>query len=258
MADHLAKLPPVEVAAFYARLADAVDRNKGDLKVSLAALLMRQWLQNRDPSWTFVFDAPDHLKTYGPVLDSLKFHRRVLLTQEKARLGDKSHKVYKWAGVLPRYQGWPGFVKWDGKTPLQMDYATLVEIPVMAQVTGNDVDRDLLYGMHGFHVRSFVTMAATPLPTKRLRITFQSYEAEVTDRYHFDYSEHLKVPNPDHGSKANGAVAPDDKYVEVYHSNAKRVEDAKLAAPYDVRTKRWSVEDASVRAPVEIDPSQSL
>src|SRR3954454_18050942 len=46
--DTLGKLSPPDVAAFYARLADAVDQKKGALTVSLAAMLMRLWLKNRD------------------------------------------------------------------------------------------------------------------------------------------------------------------------------------------------------------------
>jgi hypothetical protein len=81
MVDHLAALKPEDLAKFYGRIADGADANKGALKVSLAALLMRQWLKNRDPKGLFELDAPDHLKDRTEVLDTLAFERRVLLTQ---------------------------------------------------------------------------------------------------------------------------------------------------------------------------------
>jgi hypothetical protein len=85
--DVLAPLPPAQVAAFYRRLAASVDAHRGKVKVSLAALLMGHWLDNRDPQSTFVFDAPDHLRESIDVASVLGYHRRVYLTEEKARLG---------------------------------------------------------------------------------------------------------------------------------------------------------------------------
>jgi hypothetical protein len=87
-----------------------------------------------------------------------------------------------------------------------------------------------------------------------LKINFQSFQAEIRDRYDWDYSEHLTVPNPDYGSKAAGAIAPTSKTIVVYHRNAKRLEDAGLAAPYDLRSRAWQVMDAKLRAPAEVEP----
>ena len=93
----------------------------------------------------------------------------------------------------------------------------------------------------------------------RVRIVFSSFTAQVLDRYDWDYSEHLTVPNPDFGSKEPDAVTPkSDRVVVVYHKNAERLEKASLAAPYDVRSKSWAVTDAAVTAPAEIDPRKSL
>jgi hypothetical protein len=251
MSDELAKLKPPELAAFYGRLADGVDAKKGTVSVSLSAMLMRQWLKNRDRTSTFTFDPPAHLKNRAPVVDVLEFHRKVFLSQEKARFtGNKT----KWAGVVPRLVGQPGFTKWDPKLSLKMEYESLVEMPLLYQYTGTDEDRDILYGLRGFQLKSSVTVVAVEVPkTGKFKIMFQSWQDEIRDRYDWDYSEHLTVPNPDFGSTAPGAVTPSSKTVLVYHSNAKRLEDASLAAPYDVRSRSWHVTEAKLMVPAEVE-----
>jgi hypothetical protein len=221
MSDELAKLKPPELAAFYGRIADGVDARKGALKVSLSAMLMRQWLKNRDPASTFTFDAPAHLKNRAPVIEVLEFHREVFLTREKARFtGNKT----KWAGVVPRLVGQPGFVKWDTKLALKVEYESLVEMPIRYQITGTDEDRDILYALRGFQLKSSVTVTGTAvLKTGKFKIVFQSWKNEIRDRYDWDYSEHFTVPDPDFGSKMAGAVTPSSSTVVVYHSNAKRL-----------------------------------
>jgi hypothetical protein len=246
--DVLARLSIPELWAFYSRLADTVDRNRGALSSSLAALLMRHWLENKDPRSTFVFEAPEHLRNHTQVRAVLAYHRRVYLGEERARF---SGGAQRWAGVLPRLMGVRGFTKWAGSPPLALDYQSLVEMPLRYQLTGNDADRDLLYALHGFQLKSTIVVSAATT-ANGWRVSFQSFEAEVIDRYDFDYSEHLTVPNPDFGSKAPGAVSPSSKSIVVYHRNAKRLEDAGRAAPYDVRSKRWAVGDAALRATAEL------
>ena len=233
--DVLAKLSPPDVAAFYARLADSVEANRGALQSSLAALLMRKWLENRSRGATLQIDVPPHVKTHADVMETLRYHRRVFLTQEQA-------KTKKWAGIVPRLLGQPGFQKWDGLSTLKLEYESLVEIPMWKQVTGSDADRDILYSLHGFQLKSTVSVGGQ-MSADRLScaIRFVSYEASISDTYDWDYSEHLKVPNPDFGKKGPGAVEPGSKVVRVYHSNAKRIEDANLAAPYSFTTPRWPV-----------------
>jgi hypothetical protein len=256
MSDELGKLPVAQVAGFYRRLADQVDRNKGKLEVSLAALLMRQWLANRNPTEVFHFDAPTHLQEHPSVVEVLRYHRRVYLTQERAKFTGGSES---WAGIVPRLQGRPPHAKWDGTGEKKMEYQSLVELPLRYQLTGSDADRDLLYGLHGFQLKSNVAVAVQGSPgSARLRLTFTGFQARVLDRYDWDYREHLTVPNPDFGSKVAGAVAPTSKTVVVYHSNAKRVEDAGLAAPYDLETNGWGITDSTIAGPGEVDPTRSL
>ncbi len=257
--DVLAKLTPAQVAAFYARLADGVDARKGKLDVSLAALLMRLWLTNRKAGDTLTIDAPTHLRTHPLTRDSLLYHRQVFLTEKKARLG----KSQVWAGVVPRLQGKPPHQKRDIQRPISMEYESLTEFPLRYQVTGSDADRDLLYSLHGFQLHSKVTVAGTLLPrppkgSQKVRINFQSFVTEAKDVYDWDYSEHLTVPNPDFGSKMPGAVTPESNTVLAYHRNAKRIEDAGLAAPYSFVTKSWIDTDTAITAPGDVDPSRSL
>lgn len=81
MADDVLKEHPVDrVAAWYRRLADGWQRNAPDLQPSLAAVFLRTWLDNRDPSAQIPFDAPSHLKSNNAVLSVQQFHRDVFLT----------------------------------------------------------------------------------------------------------------------------------------------------------------------------------
>jgi hypothetical protein len=44
----------------------------------------------------------------------------------------------------------------------------------------------------------------------------------------------------------------------VYHTNAQRLEQAGLAAPYDLKSKDWRVTDARIIAPADVDPARKL
>ncbi len=119
MADVLAGLSVDEVAKFYGRLADIVDKNKGSVSISLAALLMRAWLKNRDSKTVLALEMPDHLKNLTLVIEVLKYHRRVFLTEEKT-------KANSWGGIVPRWKDG----RWNGKGELKMTYESLVEFPL--------------------------------------------------------------------------------------------------------------------------------
>lgn len=252
MSDVLAQLPPKEVAKFYARLADGIDQRKGKLDVSLAAMLLKRWLANKPE--LFEFQAPSHLIAHPLTVEAIEFHRHVYLTDERARFTGGNHK---WAGIIPRLQG-RGYPAWDGVTNLTLTYESLIEIPLLYQWTGSDADLDLLYALRGFQLKTTIVVKGLHIPnSNNLKIEFLSFTAEALDRYDWDYSEHITVPNPDYQSKLPGAVAPSSKKVVVYHKNAKRLEDAGLAAPYDLRTKPWVV-DSKFFLPAVVDPSRSL
>jgi hypothetical protein len=259
--DVLAALSPQAVAAFYGRLADGVDARRGKLDVSLAATLMRMWLKNHSKGAELTLEAPSHLRNHEQTKATLQFHRRVFLTEERARVGGRE----VWAGILPRIQGRAPYQKWDISRPLSMEYESLTEFPLRYQLTGNDADRDLLYSLHGFQLHSNVTTVGTLLPRpvagklpQKVRVTFQSFTTYARDVYDWDYSEHLTVPNPDFGSQSPSAVSPKSKTVVVYHKNAKRIEDAGLAAPFAFKTKPWQITEASLVSPSDVDPGRSL
>jgi hypothetical protein len=233
--DVLAPLSVAEVAAFYRRLANFTDSRRGSLPTSLAATLMRQWLDNRDPTAVLALAMPDHLKTHSRVIEAQSYHRRVFLTEERTRAGS-------WGGIIPRWQDG----RWQGTGPLTMQYESLVEFPLRYQLTGNDADKDLLYALHGFQLRSNVSVALVSSNGSMKRVNFTQFDARVVDRYDWDYSEHLTVPNPDYGSTARNAVTPRADRVVVYHINAQRIERAGLAAPYSIVSRPWAITDVNI------------
>jgi hypothetical protein len=270
--DYLKLLPEKDVAAWYRRLADRVAQEKIGGQEPLAATFLRHWLDNNNPKSVFHFKPPDHLKQSTYVVSMLQFHRRVFLSEEKARFtGTKKDwfgkpiPIFKWAGVIPRLQGHSGFTKWDGNSALDLTYECLVEVGSSIQeiyrimTSGTPEEKDLFTSLRGFHLRSKVNINGQRQKNNRdIFVTFISWTSRVEDRYDWDYGEHLTMPNPDFGSKQPGAVRPQDKTLTVYHSNAKRLEDAGLAAPYDVESDEWSVNDAKITGPATVDSTRKL
>lgn len=56
------------------------------------------------------------------------------------------------------------------------------------------------------------------------------------------------MPNPDFGRRESDSVRQSDQYLTVYHRNAKRLEDAGLAAPFNVRSSPWDVLNRQITA----------
>lgn len=191
----------------------------------------------------------------------LQYQRRVFLTEEQARLTGGRRE---WAGVLPRLQGSPGFARWDLRAPTHMEYESLVEVGSNAadiariKQFGTLAEKDLLGSLRGFQLRSRVVVSGVRLANSCVRISFLSWSCRISDRYDFDYREFFTVANPDHGKEFRDAVRPQDRFVKVYHTNAKRLEDAGLAAPYDVVSNEWHVSNAAVLKPGEVDATRKL
>ena len=261
--DVLKEYPVEQVAAWYGRLADGWSRNMPELQPALAGLFLKTWLENRNPSATIAFDAPPHLRMNGAVLEVQMFHRDVFLTVKKARFTGGSEK---WAGILPRAQGLPGFSKWDMQSPLPLEYESLCDIAPNAwaiakiQRSGSNGDRDIFGSLRGFQLKSKATVIVAPSRPGDTGVTiqFQSWTCSGTDRYDWDYNEYLTVVNPDFDSKEPDAIRPKQQTLTVFHKNAKRLEDAKLAAPYNVELRPWSVADPRVVGPATIDPARRL
>ncbi|MCH2201850.1 MAG: hypothetical protein MK102_07760 [Fuerstiella sp.] len=248
--DVLASFTNEQVAAFYRRLGEAaaVRGREDKLETSLAADLLLMWLNvesdNRNP---YRFSAPTHLRESRYVTDTLIYHRSVFLSEEKARLGGQQ-TTKRLVGLMPRLEDG----RWDGRSEIQMHYESLVEIPLSVQVQAyggmaSPEDFDLLTGLRGFQLRSEVTVKGSrPANSETVTVSFVSYEAMVKDRYDWNYNEYFTVPNPDYGQQGDGLVAPKQQKVRVYHKNAKRLEDAGLAKPFDLTSHRWTVTSENV------------
>jgi hypothetical protein len=252
MSDELANLKPEELAAWYGRLADLVTKQNSEVKGALAPLFLKHWLTGQGKK--LVFPPPEHLRNSGYVIDVLKYHRAVYLTEKKTKFGGE-----KWAGIIPRLQG-KGYPKWEGKGLLTMHVESLVEIPVLMEWSLSKGDLDLLMAMHGFQLRTDATVTAAPGAGDMLRVTFASFSAKVSDSYHWDPDKHLTMPNPDYGnpSKVPNPVAPNSQTIIVYHKNAIRLENAGLAKAYDLESEPWQVTDLSIMGPADINPNKKL
>jgi hypothetical protein len=263
MVDYLTPLPASRVAAWYRRLADRFSRERIDNQEPLAAVFLRQWLNNRDSNFTLTFNAPNYLKQSGYVVDVLKHQRKVFLTQEQARRGNLPPV---WGGVIPRLQALPGFTPWSPPDPLSMTYECLVEVGSNAidiariQLRGTPQEKDLFYSLRGFQLKSEVRVngALLPTPIPSIQITFTSWSSRVIDKFDFNYNEYITVGNPDYQSTLADAIRPQDETIVVYHSNARRLEQANLACPYRIQSNSWTVSDANITGPANVDPNQQL
>ncbi len=261
MTDFLGDLPVERVAAWYGRLADAWKQGTPELKPPLAGSFLKAWLRNRSSLAKIEFEAPLHLRSNFAVIETASYHREVFLTNKMARIGSGE----KWAGIIPRVQGMTGFNKWNMKRPLNLEYESLCDIAptklaiIKVQRSGSNADRDIFGSLRGFQLKSTVTVAAqTNRPNTQVRILFNRWQCSGTDRYDWDYSEHMTVANPDYMSKDTNDVRPQDQKVTVYHSNAKRLEDARLAAPYDVFLRPWPMSASQLISPAAINIGRRL
>lgn len=255
--DVLAKRSAKDVADWYRRLADMIDKKKINNENPLAPYCLRAWLDNAETKADNVVYRwpPKHLRENSDVLSVIRYHRKVYLTEEKAKIGTDT----KWAGIIPRLQGKKGFQKWDGAGTLDMTYQSLVEISLLKQFTGSDGEKDLLYALHGFQLHTEVTVKLLPAKSASEKtVVFEKFEAYVEDVYDWDPSKHISVPNPDYQSTSPSAIAPTSETIVVYHSNAKRIEREGFAKPYTFFTVNWKVTDQEAIGNAVINLNKSL
>ena len=260
--DYLKNYSIDQVAAWYGRSANVWEKNMSDLHPALAGAFLRTWLTNRVKYKKIEFEAPAHLKSHSSIFEVQAFHRDVFLSNKKARF---SGGVEKWAGILPRIQGVLGFKKWDMRDILTLEYESLSDIApnllaiAKIQKFGSNADRDIFGSLRGFQLKSKVTVSAQQLASKsQVKISFNTWACSGTDVYDWNYSEYLTVVNPDYGSKIPGAIRPEDQTLTVFHTNAKRLEDAGQAAPFEVILKPWMVFDARLTSSATLDITRSL
>ena len=257
MADYLEGLTVQQVAGWYRRLANLIGAKKvkdvdGTDRVPLSALLLGHYLDNRDPKSTFSFDPPLYLRQMSQVQAVLAYHRSVFLSEKKTPSGGIG-------GIAPRLRGDAPYKKWQPPEPLFLYLESLVQTAsgimdiVRIEATGSAQERDIFTSLDGFQLRSEVWAAGAGYPDPHhLNVTFSGWYAMCRDRYDWDFSKHLTLPNPDYQSKAADAVRTTDQTLTVYHKNAQRLEVAKLAAPFDVASNKWSVTDKSVTGPASV------
>ncbi len=255
MSDILANYSVTEVAAWYKRLAAKVGERKLNGNVPLSSKFLQAYINNRDPKALIQFAAPLYLINHKKVKAAESYHRRVFLSEEKARIG----KEEKWAGLVPRLQDG----RWNGAGKISMTYHSLVEIGgtiteiAQIQLRGSDQERDLFTSLRGFQLQSNVTVMGARKGDS-VDVKFELWQCKALDRYDWNYNEHLTVLNPDYRSIAKNAIRPDLQSIRVYHKNAKRLEDAKLAAPYSLEVGLWNVHDTSITGSAIVNARKTL
>jgi hypothetical protein len=253
MADVLADLSVEALAAWYARVADKTMERKWGGTELIASQCLRLWLENRTPYETITIEAPLSLRSSPYVNKELNFHRKVYLTEEKARLSSGE----KWAGIVPRLQG-KGHSKQTRLKGIHMEYESLVRVPITAPIFGSSEDKDLLYALHGLQLRTEVTVSCARVAgSSQIQVVFVSFQAKMKNRYEWNPEHQIRVPNPDFKSRSKSAVAPDSEIVMVDNAHAVRLEEAGLAAPYYLESESWFV-DTDLRAPGQVDLEKKI
>jgi hypothetical protein len=252
MDDVLAPLSLPDVAAFYRRLANSINSKFNN--DSLSALLLLHWLDGKGKLKNY---KADYVKGLAEVKDFLKNTARPIFLSLKTPPG--GHR----GGIVPRIKKAPGFEKAPGTDtngPYPMHYEGNVEVGLGVQVKaalGLQVDPrelDILYALHGFTVLCDVVVSVQPVPNStRCNVTFDKWTNKTHDDYHWDPSKHITVPNPDYNSKDPKAVTPGEKEVVVFHKNAKRLEDAGMAAPFIDESDAWDEADQTIVGPGHVD-----
>jgi hypothetical protein len=246
MADYLAPLTPREVAAFYRRLALSIRAKFGG--DSLAATLLLHWLDGGGKDKVF---PSRHVSSLFEVTSYLRGTARPIFLSVRAT---PSGGI---GGIVPRLKGTikstpPGgpyamHLEGNVETPLS------IELKAKMGVSVDPAELDALYALHGFTLISDVVVsAAKTADPRRYAVTFDSWICKASDEYHWNPSKHIAVPNPDYGSRVSGAVAPADKEITIYHSNAIRVEKAGLAMPFHDESEPWTVKDVGVTGPATV------
>ena len=237
--DFLKGHTPKELAAWYLRVADLVDKRNSQVKDALAPRLLRHYVTGKGTK--FLFDPPDHLKKSKYVVEVLKNHKAWYLTEKPWAPTGEPLKL-QWVGMIPRLQGKmkPQYERGSsdrGSPQYTLKLNTLVEIPVKDYSDHTPGDADLMTALRGFQMYTFCffTFFKGSRPDW-LKVDFGVFSAQIRDRYDFDGNEYFPIPNPDfrNPDKLANPIAPDFKIVVVFHRNAHRMEKAGLAAPFEV------------------------
>lgn len=263
--DLLKDLNIQQLSDWFNRAADLALTDRIEGQKPMSGIFLKTYLTNRNPNYVFTMEAPAYLKNFPKVKTTIAFHRKVFLTQEKARLGKgMGNTTYKWVGILPRYQKKPGFPAWNPGSELRMEYESLVEIGsglpdiIRIQNFGSKVEKDIFASLRGFQIKSEVLLTGRLNLNGKLNITFKSWYCNIIDEYNFNGQEYLTLPNPDFNKIFKGAVSPGKEYITVYHKHTNSLISAKLAAPFKVKTNKWQIIDPNIISNASIDPNKSI
>jgi hypothetical protein len=251
--DILATLGDRDVAAFYRRLAFAVqkmiDKAGAGYGDSLAKICLLHWLDGGGKPLTYPARYVRNLvETRAYLRDTA---RQIFLSRRPTPSG-------MIGGVAPRISG---KIKADPATgPYLMHLEGNVEIGLATQARAamglavEPVELDVLYALHGFALVSDVVVSATKQKALTYAVAFDKWTCKATDEYHWNPEKHISVPNPDYRSKDKNAVAPDQEYVTVYHKHAIRIEKAGLAQAFHNESEPWDETDLTVVGPEFVKP----
>lgn len=233
-----------QVHGWYSRAADRLDteaRSYGAPR-SFAGSNLRLFLnptaesRRSTRSSRVALQVPAYAQTHPTVAETVEFHRRVYLSQERARFTGGSTRV---AGAMVRLRN-PAGHGWFVGTPMLMHYESLVEIPVVPPTP-------LLFSGAGraqhFDVRNAVgscqlrTEVQLVIGARRRTGMFLVFNCFLKDDYDFARGRHLDLPNPDHG-EASG-ICPRREQLRAYHSNLHRLRAAGRAHDYYWISQPW-------------------
>ncbi len=249
-----------QVHGWYERLARKVDadaRSQGVTRPMSGTFLLHYLGKNNGNALGAPLDllAPEHLKSDESVTDVQAFHRSVFLTEKK---GNFNPAPDRWAGLIPRLQDG----RWNGESIIELNYTSLSDVApnhiAIARLYATKPPKkwDIFTSLRGWQLKSTVRFSGKKGDT--IAVTFLNWTATGEDFYDFDKNEHLTLPNPDFQSKTTDAIAPKEREITVYHTNAFRLEAVGLAKPFMVRVGQWMVSDPKLLSPAEIDPKKKL
>ncbi len=243
-ADILGTASVAEVHGWYSRAADRLDREARALGApsSFAASNLRLFLnptpatRRSSRSSRITIQIPDHAKDHPAVRETIEYHKRVYLSQERARFTGGSSRI---AGALLRARNPSGY-GWIVGTPMMMHYECLVDIPLtppaalLISSAGRAQHFDVRNAIGSCQLRSEVHIY---VDSGRRRGTFTVFNCFLTDDYDFARGRHMDLPNPDHGTSSG--ICPQEDEIRAFHTNLHRLRSATRAHDFYWISQPW-------------------
>ena len=243
--DILGTASVAEVHGWYSRAADRLDREARGFgaPASFAGSNLRLFLyptatsRSSSRASRMQVQIPDYAQTHPSVRETIEYHKRVYLSQERARFTAGPPRI---AGALVRIRD-PSGLGWIVGTPMMMHYESLVEIPVPPpaewwfSVDGRAQHLDVRNAIGGCQLRTEVFLY---VDSSRRRGTFTVFLCYLKDDYDFARGRHMDLPNPDHG--VSSGICPQRSGFLAYHSNLHRLRSAGRAHDFYWISQPWT------------------